>query len=137
VADRLNQSDATNGFLLDGYPRTAGQVEALNKILEEQGESLTAVLVLEVPDDEIIERLMARAETEGRSDDTQEVIKHRLELYQQDAPDLMESDAEHGLVGRVDGTGAIDDITERLLQTIYNMRARTGTLPILKPRTAN
>src|SRR5699024_10550554 len=133
---RLNQSDATNGFLLDGYPRTAGQVEALNKILEEQGESLTAVLVLEVPDDEIIERLMARAETEGRSDDTEEVIKHRLELYHKETSDLIESYVEQG-IGRVDGTGAIDDITERLLQTIYNIRARTGTLPIIKPRTGN
>ncbi len=137
VADRLHQSDATVGFLLDGYPRTAGQVDALNTILEEQGESLTAVLVLEVPDEEIIERLMARAETEGRSDDTEDVIKHRLELYHKETSDLIESYVEQGIVGRVDGTGAIDDITERLLQTIYNIRARTGTLPVIKPRTDN
>src|SRR5690625_1333502 len=64
VEDRLNHSDVANGFLLDGYPRTAGQVEALNKILQDKGESLTAVLVLEVPDEEIVERLLARAETE-------------------------------------------------------------------------
>lgn len=135
VADRLNQSDVVNGFLLDGYPRTSGQVEALSEILETQGESLTAVLVLEVPDEEIVERLLARAETEGRSDDTEEVIKRRLELYHQETSDLIEAYIELGIVGRVDGTGAIDDITERLLQTIYNIRARTGTLPAVKPRT--
>lgn len=137
VADRLNHNDVGNGFLLDGYPRTAGQVEALSKILEEQDETLTAVLVLEVPDEEIVGRLLARAETEGRSDDTEDVIKHRLELYQQETSDLIESYIELGIVGRVDGTGAIDDITERLLQTIYNIRARTGTLPVIKPRTDN
>src|SRR5699024_1363094 len=135
--DRLNQSDATNGFLFDGYPRTAGQVEELYKILEEQGESLTAVLVLEVSVDEIIECLVARAETEGRCDSIDEVITHRLELFHKEASDLIESYVEQSIVGRVDGTGAIDDITERLLQTIYNIRARTGTLPIIKPRTGN
>lgn len=137
VADRLNQKDVANGFLLDGYPRTAGQVEALTKILQEKEDALTAVLVLEVPDEEIIERLLARAQTEGRSDDTEDVIKHRLELYHQETSDLIEAYVEQGIVGRVDGTGAIDDITERLLQTIYNIRARTGTLPVIKPRTGN
>lgn len=135
VADRLTHSDVANGFLLDGYPRTQGQVEALNKILEDKGETLTAVLVLEVPDEEIIERLLARAETEGRSDDTAEVIQHRLDLYHQETADLIEGYVNQGIVGRVDGTGAIDDITERLLQTIYNIRARTGTLPVIKPRS--
>ena len=135
VADRLNQPDVANGFLLDGYPRTAGQVEALDKVLADKDEKLTAVLVLEVPDEEIVERLLARAETEGRSDDTAEVIQHRLDLYHQETADLIEGYVEQGIVGRVDGTGAIDDITERLLQTIYNIRARTGTLPVIKPRT--
>ena len=135
VADRLNQADVSNGFLLDGYPRTAGQVEALEKIMEEKDDTLTAVLVLEVPDEEIVERLLARAATEGRSDDTEEVIKHRLDLYHQETEDLIEAYVERGIVGRVDGTGAIDDVTERLLQTIYNIRARTGTLPVIKPRT--
>ncbi|OAV59317.1 adenylate kinase [Enteractinococcus helveticum] len=135
VADRLNHKDVANGFLLDGYPRTQGQVEALNKIMDDKGEDLTAVLVLEVPDEEIVERLLARAETEGRSDDTAEVIQHRLDLYHQETADLIEGYVEQGIVGRVDGTGAIDDITERLLQTIYNIRARTGTLPVIKPRS--
>lgn len=134
VADRLSHGDTVSGFLLDGYPRTSGQVEALNEILTEKDDQLTAVLVLEVPDEEIVERLLARAETEGRSDDTEELIKHRLELYHKETSDLIESYIDQGIVGRVDGTGAIDDITERLLQTIYNIRARTGTLPAINPR---
>ena len=134
VADRLNRSDVANGFLLDGYPRTTGQVEALENMLQDKGETLTAVLVLEVPDEEILERLLARATTEGRSDDSEEVIKHRLELYHKETADLIESYVDRGIVGRVDGTGAIDDVTERLLQTIYNIRARTGTLPVIKRR---
>ena len=88
-----------------------------------------------MPDEEIVERLLARAETEGRSDDTEELIKHRLELYHEETSDIIESYTDLGIVGRVDGTGAIDDVTERLLQTIYNIRARTGTLPVIKPRT--
>ena len=134
VEDRLAQSDATEGFLLDGYPRTAGQVEALNNILDNQGKTLTAVLVLEVPDDELVQRLLARAETEGRSDDTEEVIKHRLELYHRETADLVDSYLKDGIVARVDGTGMIDDVTERLLQAVYNIRARTGTLPVIRPR---
>ncbi|AXR73023.1 MULTISPECIES: adenylate kinase [Auritidibacter] len=134
VEDRLAQSDATEGFLLDGYPRTAGQVEALNNILDNQGKTLTAVLVLEVPDDELVQRLLARAETEGRSDDTEEVIKHRLELYHRETADLVDAYLKDGIVARVDGTGMIDDVTERLLQAVYNIRARTGTLPVIRPR---
>ncbi|WP_136088557.1 adenylate kinase [Auritidibacter ignavus] len=134
VEDRLAQPDATEGFLLDGYPRTAGQVEALNNILDNQGKTLTAVLVLEVPDEELVQRLLARAETEGRSDDTEEVIKHRLELYHRETADLVDAYLKDGIVARVDGTGMIDDVTERLLQAVYNIRARTGTLPVIRPR---
>src|SRR5699024_8096628 len=99
AADRLNHSDVANGFLLDGYPRTMGQVAALSEMLQEQGTSLTAVLVLEVPDEETAELLLARAETEGRSDDTEEVIKRRLELYHQETSDLIEEYIELGIVG--------------------------------------
>lgn len=131
VEDRLNRDDVAHGFLLDGYPRTAGQVEALDEMLKAKGQSLTAVLELEVPDEEIVTRLLARAETEGRADDTEEVIKHRLELYHKETAETINSYVEQGIVARVDGTGQIDDITERLLQAVYNIRARTGTLPVI------
>ncbi|MCG7421498.1 adenylate kinase [Micrococcus sp. ACRRV] len=135
VADRLSQSDAETGFLLDGYPRTAGQVEALDAMLKDAGQALSAVVELEVPDAELVARLLKRAEIEGRADDTEEVIQHRLDLYHRETESVIESYADRGIVARVDGTGQIDDVTERVLQSVYSVRAATGTLPIITPDT--
>lgn len=129
VADRLSQSDAELGFLLDGYPRTAGQVEALDQMLREAGQELTVVVELTVPDEELVTRLLHRAETEGRPDDTAEVIQHRLDLYHEETQAVIESYADRGIVTRVDGTGLIDDVTERLLQAVFSVRERTGSIP--------
>ena len=133
VADRIAQADAEHGFLLDGYPRTKGQVEALDAMLAESGQSLSAVVELEVPDEELVERLLKRAEIEGRSDDTQEVIEHRLDLYHRETESVIQEYVERGIVARVDGTGQIDDVTERLLQAVYSVRAATGSLPVIQP----
>lgn len=135
VADRIAQADAEHGFLLDGYPRTAGQVEALDAMLSEAGQSLTAVVELEVPDAELVERLLKRAEIEGRADDTAEVIQHRLDLYHRETAAVLENYAGRGIVARVDGTGQIDDVTERLLQAVYSVRTATGTIPVITPDT--
>ncbi|MDI3331528.1 MAG: adenylate kinase [Micrococcus sp.] len=129
VADRLSQSDAELGFLLDGYPRTAGQVEALDAMLREAGQELSVVVELTVPDEELVTRLLHRAEVEGRADDTAEVIQHRLDLYHEETQAVIESYADRGIVTRVDGTGLIDDVTERLLQAVYSVRERTGSIP--------
>ncbi|NUL49456.1 adenylate kinase [Cellulosimicrobium funkei] len=133
VADRIRQSDAEHGFLLDGYPRTAGQVEALDGFLTEDGQALTVVIELTVPDEELVARLLNRAETDGRADDTAEVIQHRLDLYHEQTQAVIESYVARGIVARVDGTGQIDDITERLLQAVYSVRERTGNLPVVQP----
>lgn len=133
VADRIAQPDAAGGFLLDGYPRTAGQVEALDAMLREAGQALSAVVELEVEDAELVQRLLKRAEIEGRADDTEEVIQHRLDLYHRETESVIESYADHGIVARVDGTGQIDDVTERVLQAVYSVRVATGTLPVVSP----
>lgn len=133
VADRIRQSDAEHGFLLDGYPRTAGQVEALDGFLTEDGQALNVVVELTVPDQELVARLLGRAESEGRADDTEEVIQHRLDLYHEQTEAVIESYVSRGIVARVDGTGQIDDITESLLQAVYSVRERTGNLPIVEP----
>ncbi|MFC7401068.1 adenylate kinase [Citricoccus sp. GCM10030269] len=132
VADRLRQPDAQRGFLLDGYPRTAGQVEALDAMLKEDGHALSVVIELTVPDDELVSRLLSRADTEGRADDTSEVIQHRLDLYHEQTEAVIESYVDRDIVARVDGTGQIDDITERLLQAVYSVRERTGSLPVVE-----
>lgn len=133
VADRIAQADAASGFLLDGYPRTAGQVEALDAMLREAGLALSAVVELEVEDAELVQRLLKRAEIEGRADDTEEVIQHRLDLYHRETESVIESYADRGIVARVDGTGQIDDVTERVLQAVYSVRVATGTMPVVTP----
>lgn len=122
VEDRLAQEDVSGGFLLDGYPRTAGQVEALEGMLERSGHELTVVVELVVPDEELVQRLLKRAELEDRADDTAEVIQHRLDLYHEQTESVIASYVPRGLVARVDGTGQIDDVTERLLQAVYGAR---------------
>lgn len=133
VADRLSQPDTEGGFLLDGYPRTAGQVEALDQMLKDAGQELSVVVELTVPDEELVTRLLKRAETEGRADDTQDVIQHRLDLYHEQTAAVIESYAPRGIVASVDGTGQIDDVTERLLQAVYGVRERTGSLKVVNP----
>ena len=83
VRDRLREKDAEQGFLLDGYPRTMAQVDYLDGILNADELGISAVLQLVVPDAELVSRLLARATESGRTDDTEQVIKHRLELYHQ------------------------------------------------------
>lgn len=118
VKDRLGQDDVTAGFLLDGYPRTVGQVQALDGMLDELGQKLDVVLVLTVPDAQLVDRLLKRAEIEGREDDNEEVIRHRLELYHEETQTVVSQYEDRGIVKTVDGTGDIDAITERILAAI-------------------
>lgn len=124
VRDRLAEDDAKDGFLLDGYPRTLGQVEALANMLADKGQSIDAVLQLVVDVDEVVTRLTARAEIEGRSDDTEEAIRRRLEVYGEQTAPLIEKYDADGLVLEVDGLGAIDDVTERLVQALEAHNAK-------------
>jgi len=115
VDDRLAQPDAERGYLLDGYPRTAGQVEYLDGVNLRRGEQLDAVVRLIADTDEVVRRLSARALEQGRSDDTEEVIRHRLDVYERETAPLIAIFEERGLVVEVDGIGAVDEVTERIL----------------------
>ena len=115
VDDRLAQPDAEGGYLLDGYPRTAGQVEYLDGVNLRRGEQLDAVVRLVADTDEVVRRLLARAEQQGRSDDTEEVIRHRLDVYERETAPLIAIFDERGLVVEVDGIGAVDEVTRRIL----------------------
>jgi adenylate kinase len=118
VRDRLAQADAAEGFLLDGYPRNVAQVAELDAILADRGAALDLAIELTADPEVVVPRLLKRAELEGREDDTEDVIRHRLDLYAQETAPIASVYADRGLLVQVDGIGAIDDVTARLLAAI-------------------
>ncbi|MGP5395856.1 adenylate kinase [Arthrobacter rhombi] len=118
VRDRLKQDDVAEGFLLDGYPRTSAQVDELDAILEENKTSLDIVLQLTADSDELVARLLKRAEVEGRADDTEEVIRHRLDVYEKQTQVVVDRYLERGIVRHVDGLGDIDEVTHRVMSAL-------------------
>ncbi|WP_314422736.1 adenylate kinase [uncultured Microbacterium sp.] len=118
VRDRLTQDDAAHGFLLDGYPRNTAQVAHLEEFLASRGESLDAVILLDVPREESIERLALRAAEQGRSDDTEEAIAHRLDIYEKETAPILDVYGTRGIVDRIDGVGSLDEITERVFAAL-------------------
>jgi adenylate kinase len=118
VRNRLAEADAAPGFLLDGYPRTLSQVEELDGMLAATGDSLDAVVVLTVDTEELVARLLKRAETSGRSDDTEEVIRHRQDVYTEQTAPLIEVYRERGLLLEVDGLGEVDEVSARILSAL-------------------
>ncbi len=126
VRDRLAQDDAAGGFLLDGYPRTVAQVEELDGMLAESGTSLDGVVVLTVDDEELVQRLLHRAQTEGRADDTEDVIRHRQNVYNEQTAPLLAVYADRGLLVEVDGMGMVDDVSARIFEALDERRATAG-----------
>ena len=118
VRDRLSQADATDGFLLDGYPRTADQVAELDDILAEKSQHLDAVVMLSADVDEVVRRLLNRAIEQGRADDTEEVIRHRLDVYEEQTAPLISVYAARDLVITVDGLGEVADVTNRIVDAL-------------------
>lgn len=118
VAGRIAQDDARQGFLLDGYPRTLAQVDALDGMLERAGTALEAVIVLDVDVDEVVGRLVERGRQQGRSDDTEETIRRRIDVYTEQTAPLIEVYENRGLVRRVDGMASIDEVTTAVLTAL-------------------
>lgn len=118
VKDRLHQEDAQTGFLLDGYPRTLAQVGALDEILLEQGHTLDIVIELVTEKDEIVQRLLKRAEIEGRADDTEEVISRRMDTYVEQTKPLSRIYDQRGILAQVDGLGTVEEVQARVLKAI-------------------
>ena len=127
VKSRLSEPDAADGFLLDGYPRTGAQVDELDTMLAAEGRSLDAVAELTVPGEELIERLVLRAQTDGRVDDTAEVIRSRQELYTEQTAPLLAVYRDRGLLVQVDGLGEVDEVSERLFAALDSHLARTAS----------
>lgn len=125
ITDRLEEDDARNGFLLDGYPRTLDQVRYLDDLLAGKGQSLTAVIQLVAQRDEVVARLTKRATEQGRADDSEEAIRHRQEVYERETAPLIEVYRERGVLIEVDGLGEIDDVGARIAAAL----AERGVLP--------
>ena len=109
IADRLREPDCQGGYLLDGFPRTIAQAEALDVMLAEKGTPLDVVLELRVPEEELFTRLAGR----GRADDTPDVIRQRLVAYRQQTEPLLEYYGQRSLLQTVDGLGTVEDIFDR------------------------
>jgi adenylate kinase len=114
VEDRLSKDDAGCGYLLDGYPRNVAQAEALSATIGD--DDIEVALLLEVETDELVERLLNRAKDQGRADDTEAVIRHRLDVYLNETAPLVDhySDA----VVAVDGVGSVQDVFARIVTAL-------------------
>ncbi|MEY4714277.1 MAG: hypothetical protein RIQ37_607 [Actinomycetota bacterium] len=118
VRDRLGQADALKGFLLDGYPRTADQVAELDSILHDQENKLDVVVQLTADNEELVRRLSGRAQEQGRSDDTPDVIRRRLDVYDEQTAPLIDIYAARGLVVMINGLGEIQEVTDRIIEAL-------------------
>jgi adenylate kinase len=118
ITDRLAGEDCAGGFLLDGYPRTTDQVRHLDAFLSDHSVSLDAVVQLVADADVVVERLRKRALEQGRSDDDETVVRHRLEVYEEQTAPLIDVYSQRGQVVAIDGIGEISDVTERIISAL-------------------
>jgi len=118
IRHRLEESDCKAGFLLDGYPRTQDQVRELDEFLAGHGFALDAVVELVADPDIVVERLRLRAAEQGRSDDDEAVVRHRLEVYRAQTAPLIDVYAARGMLVKIDAIGPIDEVTERITASL-------------------
>jgi adenylate kinase len=118
VRNRIDEADAERGFLLDGYPRTLAQVEELDGMIRFTGHRLDAAVVLTVDPEELVARLLQRAEVSGRSDDTEDVIRRRQEVYTEQTEPLIGVYRQRGILVEVDGMGSVDEVTKRIFEAL-------------------
>ncbi|RNM16475.1 adenylate kinase [Nocardioides pocheonensis] len=121
VRNRIDEPDAQPGFLLDGYPRTLAQVEELDGMIKFTGHALDAVVVLTVNQDELVQRLLQRAQVEGRADDTEEVIRRRQEVYAEQTEPLIDVYRDRNLLIEVDGQGEVSEVTDRIFAALSSV----------------
>jgi adenylate kinase len=133
VKDRLAQGDCVTGFLLDGYPRTLQQVQTLDDYLAETDRPLHAVISLLADVEEVVARLLKRAEIDGRPDDNEETIRVRLQVYAEQTEPLLDLYRSRGMLIEVDGLGPIDEVSERVFAALDAHRERSSS-ELLEPK---
>lgn len=142
VRDRLAQPDCEAGFLLDGYPRTINQISVLDAIFDDAGWSLDGVIRLAVDRDVLVSRLLARAQHEGRADDTEDVIRRRQDVYVEQTAPLTGEYRYRGLLLKVDGDGSVDAVARRIRDVLvsagrWNTQKDAGVIaPTITPASA-
>ncbi|HEX8861302.1 MAG TPA: adenylate kinase [Actinomycetes bacterium] len=129
VVKRLGEDDCANGFVLDGFPRTVRQAEALDVWLEATGTPLDAALFFEIDEEELFRRLAGRSAALHRSDDTEQTIRHRLEVFANKTRPLVDYFEQRRLLQRVDSIGEVDEVTKRILEGLERRRARRDREP--------
>ena len=119
IASKFNSVKDVDGFLLDGFPRTLDQAEALDEMLEEEGEEVTAVISIMIPDEMIVHRIQGRAAIEGRADDADlSVIRHRIETYHAQTEPLIAYYKAQDKYRQVDGTGTVQQVREEIFKVL-------------------
>lgn len=129
LARRMDEPDASNGLLLDGFPRTLPQAEALDKMLADRNARVDAVIAFDVPDDVVAERVGKRAAIDGRSDDRPEALAERMALYRRDTLPVLHYYPSHGVpTVHVDGVGSVEEVTARIVAALESRRRTDGVL---------
>ncbi len=118
IEERLGSADVKPGFILDGYPRNLAQAKALDEVLDRLGQPAQKALELVVDEEQIVERLAKRAEEEGRSDDSEEVVRNRLAVYREQTAPVSDYYRDKGLLEQIDGVGSIEEINRRLADAL-------------------
>jgi adenylate kinase len=124
IRERLCADDAANGFVLDGFPRTAVQAEALDEMLDEIGRPLSVVLEFQIPEEVAIERLTRRAEEEGRADDTPDSIRNRLRLYHEQTEPLIEHYRARGNLVGIPADRPVEEVFEDIQKALEQVTVR-------------
>jgi adenylate kinase len=118
IEARLSQADARQGFVLDGYPRNLNQARALDGLLERLGQPVDEAIQIDIDPEAVIARIARRAQLEERSDDTEEIVRHRMEVYAEQTAPVVEYYADRGLLTRVLGTGPVEEVLHVILSVL-------------------
>jgi adenylate kinase len=118
ITERLSRDDVDNGFILDGYPRNVTQANALDKILERQGQPMVEVLHIDLDTETIVQRIAGRAAQEHRSDDVEEVVRNRLQIYTAETAPVVDYYAAKGVLSRVLGQGTAEEVFQRIMSVL-------------------
>ena len=123
VRERLSSEDTQKGYILDGFPRTVAQADALKKMLSAMGEEkkLNLALALDVPEEDLVQRILGRAQKEARLDDTEEVIRARIKTYSEKTQPLLDYYRKEGILKEINGCGTVEEINQSIEEILGSL----------------